>query len=250
MRPHRDPHDPNVKLEQLRKRVQKVERRSQNGLEVTNGTLDITNVSKLSTGTGITLTNPATGEAHIVASGGGGGIEIQDSLGNNDINPAALLKFNATNFNLSASSGTTSDVAFKALAVSWTPTLTAGTTNPTGWSATRSGFYIRLGNFVHVAGLLQASSGATAGTGQWEVSLPILPSYPTFLGRATLAGDGIFSTSYMTFDASLFSQTGTGTFSMYYPATWPRGTFTAFGSTSGWTVSTNDTLLFNLSYQV
>lgn len=73
MRPHRDKHDPNVRLERLEKRLAKVERRNQNGLEVTDGTLDLLDVSTLSISTGLTLSFPAFGEAQLSSSGGGGG---------------------------------------------------------------------------------------------------------------------------------------------------------------------------------
>jgi hypothetical protein len=60
----------------------------------------------------------------------------------------------------------------------WTPTLTATTTNPTmGTGATRNGNYTRFGRTIHgQLHIIFGTSGSAAGSGTYEVSLPVAPT--------------------------------------------------------------------------
>lgn len=53
---------------------------------------------------------------------------------------------------------------------SYTPTLTASTTNPTNW--TQTGYYMRVGKLVQVKGTLTAGASMTAGNGTYRIALP------------------------------------------------------------------------------
>jgi hypothetical protein len=55
---------------------------------------------------------------------------------------------------------------------SYTPTLTAATTNPTMGTSTLVGAYTKLGRTVHFRAQITIGSGFSGGSGQWSVALP------------------------------------------------------------------------------
>ena len=61
--------------------------------------------------------------------------------------------------------------AFADAWTSYTPTLTASTTNPTNW--TQTGYYMQAGKLVHVKGALTAGASMTAGSGAYRIALPV-----------------------------------------------------------------------------
>lgn len=61
--------------------------------------------------------------------------------------------------------------AFADAWTSYTPTLTASTTNPTNW--TQTGYYMRAGKLVHVKFSLTAGASMTAGSGTYRIALPV-----------------------------------------------------------------------------
>ena len=67
---------------------------------------------------------------------------------------------------------------------SYTPTLTASTTNPTNW--TQTGYYARVGKLVIAKGTLTAGGAMTAGSGTYRIALPV--NARTALGNAVLEG--------------------------------------------------------------
>ena len=67
---------------------------------------------------------------------------------------------------------------------SYTPTLTASTTNPTNW--TQTGYYARVGKLVIAKGTLTAGGAMTAGSGTYRIALPV--NAQTALGNAVLEG--------------------------------------------------------------
>ena len=67
---------------------------------------------------------------------------------------------------------------------SYTPTLTASTTNPTNW--TQTGYYCRVGKLVIAKGTLTAGAAMTAGSGTYRIALPV--NAQTALGNAVLEG--------------------------------------------------------------
>jgi hypothetical protein len=73
--------------------------------------------------------------------------------------------------------------------VSYVPTLTAATTNPTlGVGGTASGIYFRHGRSVHMLGCITfGSSGVNAGSGNYSIALPPGMTFPT-MGTYTRAG--------------------------------------------------------------
>lgn len=54
---------------------------------------------------------------------------------------------------------------------SYTPTLTASTTNPTNW--TQTGYYCRVGKLVIAKFKVTAGASMTAGSGEYRIALPV-----------------------------------------------------------------------------
>lgn len=82
-------------------------------------------------------------------------------------------------------------------AVSFVPQLTATTTNPTlGTGATQTGHYRRFGDWVDGFALFIFGTGATAGSGEYRVSLPIASNAPQ---HTPLGGVWIFDNSATSF---------------------------------------------------
>lgn len=61
--------------------------------------------------------------------------------------------------------------AFADAWTSYTPTLTASTTNPTNW--TQTGYYMQAGKLVVAKFVLTAGGSMTAGSGTYRVALPV-----------------------------------------------------------------------------
>ena len=58
---------------------------------------------------------------------------------------------------------------------SYTPTWTAGTTNPSIGNGTLSGRYIQIGKLVYCQFTMRAGSTTTFGSGNWRFSYPVAP---------------------------------------------------------------------------
>ena len=59
---------------------------------------------------------------------------------------------------------------------SYTPTWTAGTTNPSIGNGTLSGRYIQIGKLVYCQFTMRAGSTTTFGSGIWRFSYPVAPN--------------------------------------------------------------------------
>lgn len=128
-------------------------------------------------------------------------------------------------------------VALAGARTTYTPALTAATTNPTlGSGSTTSGRYIQVGKFVVGEFLVRfGTSGTAAGSGNYYVSLPVAAlvsglSNPVGFSN-TLQGTGWG-------DQKLYLQTST-TAQFVYAATWPNGTITNVGNATpaAWSTS-------------
>jgi hypothetical protein len=88
---------------------------------------------------------------------------------------------------------------------SYTPTLTASTTNPTNW--TQTGYYCQVGKLVHVKVRLVAGASMTVGSGTYRFALPTTAAltlgteiagafwlYDSSSGNAWLASGNLFGT--------------------------------------------------------
>ena len=125
--------------------------------------------------------------------------------------------------------------AFSDAWTSYTPTLTASTTNPTNW--TQSGYYMRAGKLVICRFLLVAGASVTAGTGTYRIALPVNANttirhgasmafcYDSSANSTALPRIYVENTAYVT---------------LLYPATWPTGTQTSVSATAPFTWDAND----------
>ena len=126
---------------------------------------------------------------------------------------------------------------------SYTPTLTAETTNPTGWTGT--GFYTQIGKLVHVKGIVSAGVGANAGSGVYRIALPV--SADTTITNAPCAGSvWIDQSSNGTFNSYAVAYTNSATwFCMKYAAGSIQ--YVSHSIPSQWTAG--DYIQFAFSYQ-
>ena len=131
---------------------------------------------------------------------------------------------------------------------SYTPVLTATTTNPTlGTGSTTNGWYTRIQNFVMgIAYFAFGSSGAAAGSGDYFISLPVTAN--------TTNGGGIISGFLWIYDSSAatgysaIAQTSSGgAVAQFYKST---GAATiAIGAANPMTFAASDQLRFEFIYQ-
>lgn len=122
---------------------------------------------------------------------------------------------------------------------SWTPALTASTTNPTlGTGGSTAGRYGRIQKVVVGIGLVAfGTAGTAAGSGLYYVSLPITARFAGEVIGDWQAYDG---TSLWRV-GSLISDTTTRAYMMY------EGTFV--GNTAPWAWSTSDFIRFSFTYE-
>lgn len=136
--------------------------------------------------------------------------------------------------------------AFSDAWTSYTPTLTASTTNPTNW--TQTGYYMRAGKLVICRFLLVAGASMTAGSGTYRIALPVAAATTTSFVQLGVA---------LCFDSSAGAMlkpncdldTSVSYFTLAYPATWPSGTLTRVTNTAPWTWATNDLIQATLVYE-
>ena len=137
------------------------------------------------TGAGVSVTDAGGGEATITISGGGGSVSdaAYDSSWNGDTTTAPSK--NAVYDKIES-------MAIPGAWTSYTPTLTAATTDPVlGTGSTVLGRYVTIGRTVHVqVNIKFGSSGASAGSGQYRVSLPVTAVSPLRAGGAMPIGNG------------------------------------------------------------
>jgi hypothetical protein len=164
--------------------------------------------------------------------------------------PAGLVVYNTTTNKLQISDGSTFrtlDTGFSDAWKSYTPTLTASTTNPTNWAGT--GYYTQVGKYVHVKGIVTAGALMTRGSGQYRVALPA-PAVVSPLGNHPME-----ASTYM-----LDVSTGNAT-TMPVPrvadanyATWIYGSggvgaYTFVTDTTPWTWAAGDFIQFAFFYE-
>ena len=127
----------------------------------------------------------------------------------------------------------------------YTPTLTASTTNPTGWTAT--GYYMRAGKLVVCRFMLTAGAGVTAGSGQYRIALPAnsTTTQPYALGAADLfdssTGNGCTS-AQVYISASTYA-------TIRYTSAYPVGAAIVVGATAPWTWAASDTIWGQITYE-
>lgn len=129
---------------------------------------------------------------------------------------------------------------------SYTPTLTASTTNPTNW--TRTGYYMQVGKLVVCRFILTAGGSMTAGSGNYRVALPV--------NANVAAGDVPGPAQVTLYDAStgargnpVVALSNTAYIEFRYPSTWPTGASTAVAHNAPWTWASGDLIICGLMYE-
>jgi hypothetical protein len=131
---------------------------------------------------------------------------------------------------------------------SYTPVLTASTTNPTlGTGGSVSGRYIKLGKTViGQAAIVFGSSGVNAGSGTYYVSLPI---NKTGLNEHAL-GSVVMRDASASYIGNAGTLQGAGTAGLDKAQIVFGGSVFAVGSTTPWTWAAADQIFFTFMYEV
>jgi hypothetical protein len=134
--------------------------------------------------------------------------------------------------------------AFADAWTSYTPTLTASTTNPTNW--TQTGFYMRAGKLIICKFKLTAGASMTAGSGTYRIALPV--SANTTI--ADIDAGLVIGYDNSTGNFAQFSGyvANTAYISLGYGATY-LGAFTTAGNAAPWTWAANDFIRGQVIYE-
>lgn len=125
---------------------------------------------------------------------------------------------------------------------SYTPTLTASTTNPTNWN--RTGSYAQYGKLVVVKFRLDAAAGVTDGSGVYSISLPVSAAYSG--SSVTIGSAEIWDQSATIGRIGFISLRSASTIGICYGI----GTGAPFvGSASPWVWGQNDSMNGTLTYE-
>ena len=135
-----------------------------------------------------------------------------------------------------------------AASISYTPALTASTTDPsrgTGGFPEATGFYSQNGNIVTgYARVAAGNTSVTAGSGTYRISLPVTCKMGTFTGRGVVVGSAYYtdaSAPTVNYVATAVATDG-GTYAIF------RTVAGAIGSTLPG-LANNDFIQFNFTYE-
>jgi hypothetical protein len=125
--------------------------------------------------------------------------------------------------------------------ISYTPTLTASTTNPTGW--TQTGYYMQVGKLVTCKFKLTAG---TAGSGNYRIALPINASVNVAdIDAGVIVGYDASPGNFALFNAYIAN---TAYIQMGYSTTY-LGAFVGVSNTGPWTWATGDFIRGTITYE-
>lgn len=154
-------------------------------------------------------------------------------------------------YGLIASGGSAAAIVDGPSISTWTPALTATTTNPTlGTGSSVSGRYFRSGNLIIGWCFVKfGTASVAAGSGQYRVSTPVTAEAGsvTRVNRVGFAGN--FDSSATASHFPLVYLPTADTFGFFYPATWPTGTNTIVAHNTPWTWAASDELNFFFYYE-
>jgi hypothetical protein len=140
------------------------------------------------------------------------------------------------------------DLAAQTLPVTltWTPALTAATTNPTlGTGSSAIGRYRQLGKQVFAfVRIVFGTSGAAAGSGTYFVSLPVPQEANSafFLGHALIKAAGSWT-------QAIAAGTTPGLAAMNFTSVQTGGTLSTVNNATPGVFTNNDEIRLNLSYE-
>ena len=137
--------------------------------------------------------------------------------------------------------------AFADAWTSYTPTLTASTTNPTNW--TQTGYFMRAGKLVIAKFVVLAGGGMTKGSGTYRVALPVNANTTMatmgslYIGTVTLRDASTGNTYY-----AQAAVADTAYITLNYAATYGGGA-TNVTDTAPWTWEASDTISATIVYE-
>lgn len=133
----------------------------------------------------------------------------------------------------------------------YTPTLTATTSNPTlGSGSAQTGRYTRLGNtIIGQARVAFGTSGVAAGSGEYRVSLPVTSA--AYVNYQPIGNCVLFDSSSgnMGQPTACFATAG-NLAEFEYPAAAPVGALVRVSNSAPWTWAASDAIWFNFCYEV
>ena len=130
---------------------------------------------------------------------------------------------------------------------SYTPTLTASTTNPTNW--TQTGYFMQAGKLVIAKFQVLAGGGMTKGSGTYRVALPVNANTTMatmgslYIGTVTLRDASTGNTYY-----AQAAVADTAYITLNYAATYGGGA-TNVTDTAPWTWEASDTISATIVYE-
>lgn len=129
---------------------------------------------------------------------------------------------------------------------SWTPVLTAATTNPTlGSGSSQVGNYLQIGKFIIAAGRVAfGTSGVSAGSGRYSMSVPVTAATGTVLSM----GVGIYTDSSGPTTFTILPRLASSTTFFMYLDNQTSGTF-GVSSSAPVAPAASDSFDFLLVYQ-
>ena len=134
--------------------------------------------------------------------------------------------------------------AFADAWASYTPTLTASTTNPTNW--TQTGYFMQAGKLVIAKFQVLAGGGMTKGSGTYRVALPVNANTTMgslYIGTVTLRDASTGNTYY-----AQAAVTNTAYITLNYAATYGGGAANVTDTTP-WTWEASDTISATITYE-
>lgn len=133
---------------------------------------------------------------------------------------------------------------------SYTPVLTAATTNPTlGSGAVTTGAYSQFGKLVAYRFFISfGTSGVSAGSGAYRISLPVTASTTLGAGALTLGSLFIFDSSTNNAHTGLMGNVSNGTYlsDIYYAQ---GGVLAAMSNSAPWTWAASDQIRGFIIYE-
>lgn len=126
----------------------------------------------------------------------------------------------------------------------YTPTLTASTTNPTNW--TQTGSYTQEGKLISMKFSLAAGASVTVGSGTYRVAIPVSANTTIPLGSSTCY---IYDTSAAGLLTASYPHITSTYIELRYPATYPGGALTGVTNNTPYAWATGDIISAAIIYE-
>lgn len=130
---------------------------------------------------------------------------------------------------------------------SFTPLITAATTNPTMGNSVREGAYHRIGKCVWARWLVSVGSTYAVGSGAYHFNFPVTAA--TTIPSGVVGGGYVYDNSANLMYVCTLRQDSATTFTAYYPAAGTGGAGYTVGSANPWIPGTSDQFNFFLQYE-